>query len=699
MSDLKIFADIIEDAAKEQIDAITKSLAFKDSKIRIMPDVHAGKGCVIGFTADIIDKVIPNVVGVDIGCLDCGTEYLTPQGWRFMNNYENSKVLGFNPQTNEAEFVYPLAYIKKECNEFFHYKNSKGLDQMVSEEHKMLVYKGYKSKGYTHLDMNPEELNSKPLDKGYYSFETTFSTKGCDSDVLNISDNTIRVDVMIAADGRIRDNRLELHFKKERKIQRAKELLGIEGIEYTEGFNADGSTTIYCTIGDFFNKDLTKYFIASTHQLAIVAEESLKWDGHEGYRSYYCSTNKNNIDVIQYAFHASGIRAGISLQPQSNKNWKPCYCVTPTKNPKVGYCLPTRVESPDGYKYCFTMPQGYFVARRNGKIFITGNCGVMGFNLGNIDIDFKRLDRVIKQQIPFGLAVRSKEFKSFPFEKLKCFNALQNVDRLKKSLGTLGGGNHYIEVDVDSLGNKYIVVHSGSRNLGLQVAKYYQEKAKDYCDNEKRKQDKEFIIKFHKATNTEDKIQKSLERYEREHPPIPSELAYLEGELMEDYLHDMAICQNFANENRLSILLLISAFMGWENTAKPAFNVIHNYIDIESNIVRKGAVSAKENETVLIPINMRDGCILARGLGNPDYNYSAPHGAGRLMSRKAAKENITLEDFKNSMSEVYTSTVDSSTLDEAPMAYKPMESILENIKDTVEIIDILKPLYNFKGGN
>lgn len=698
MKQIKVYADIIEESALEQLKRISNHPAFLKSKIRIMPDVHSGKGCVIGFTSTVQDKIIPNVVGVDIGCLDCKTEYLTPQGWKFMNDYANSTVLGFNPQTNEAEFVYPLAYIKKECNEFFHYKNSKGLDQMVSEEHKMLVYKGYKSKGYTHLDMSPEELNSKSLDKGYYSFETTFLTKGYDLDVLNISDNTIRVDVMIAADGRIRDNRLELHFKKERKIQRAKELLEIEGIEYTEGFNADGSTTIYCTIGDFFNKDLTKYFMASTHQLAIVAEESLKWDGHEGYRSYYCSTNKNNIDVIQYAFHASGIRAGISLQPQSNENWKPCYCVTPTKNPKVGYCLPTRVESPDGYKYCFTMPQGYFVARRNGKIFITGNCGMMGFNLGNRDIDFKQLDRYIKQYIPSGTAVRNKPFKEFPFENLKCYSSLENIDRLKKSLGTLGGGNHFLEVDTDSLNNKYLIVHSGSRNLGVQVAKYYQDLAKEYCNKTKRQKEKQRLIDFHIATNTEDKIQATLDRYERENPYVPEDLAYLEGDLMFDYLHDMQICQNFADENRLAILLIICVFMGWGENIKPSFNVRHNYIDLVHGIVRKGAISAQENETVLIPINMRDGCILGRGLGNEEYNYSAPHGAGRLMSRKAAKEKISLEEFKNSMSNVYTSTVNDSTLDEAPMAYKPMESILENIKDTVEIIDILKPLYNFKAG-
>lgn len=257
--------------------------------------------------------------------------------------------------------------------------------------------------------------------------------------------------------------------------------------------------------------------------------------------------------------------------------------------------------------------------------------------------------------------------------------------------------NHYLEVDIDSLGNKYLIVHSGSRNLGVQVAKYYQEKAIEYCNNDKRKAEKQRLIDFHKATGTENRIQASLKRYDKEHPLIPHDLAYLEGELMEDYLHDMRICQHFADENRLAILLIISAFMGWAQV-KAVFNVRHNYIDLEHGIVRKGAISAQKNETVLIPINMRDGCILGRGLGNPDYNYSAPHGAGRLMSRKAAKENIKLEEFKNSMSNIYTSTVNTSTLDEAPMAYKPIESILENIKDTVEVIDILKPLYNFKAG-
>ena len=313
-------------------------------------------------------------------------------------------------------------------------------------------------------------------------------------------------------------------------------------------------------------------------------------------------------------------------------------------------------------------------------------CGVMGFNLGQIDIDFKRLDRNIKQLVPSGTAVRSKPFKHFSFEQLKCYDKLINVDRLEKSFATLGGGNHYIEVDEDSLGNKWLIVHSGSRNLGVQVARYYQEKAIE-LHKEMRKADKERLISWHKATNTTDKIEATLKRYDLENPPLADALCYLKGELLGDYLYDMQICQNFADENRLGILTIISMAMGWDAAKiQPAFNVRHNYIDITGRgIVRKGAVSAELDETVVIPINMRDGLILARGLGNPDYNYSAPHGAGRLMSRKAAKETLNLEDYKETMKDIYSTTVSTDTIDEAPMAYKPIESILENIKDTVEI--------------
>lgn len=343
-----------------------------------------------------------------------------------------------------------------------------------------------------------------------------------------------------------------------------------------------------------------------------------------------------------------------------------------------------------------------FTAPMRGKavpniVGVDIGCGVMGFNLGEREIDFEKLDEVIKKYIPSGTAVRSEPFKNFPFEDLKCFEALENIDRLKKSLGTLGGGNHYLEVDEDSLGNRWLVVHSGSRNLGVQVAKYYQNKAIEW-HQQTRKADRERLIAWHKATGTEDKIEATLKKYDVDNPPLEDNLCYLEGSLLEDYLHDMRICQNFADENRFTILLLICINMGWDgSTIQPAFNVRHNYIDMGLDMIRKGAISAQKDETVFIPINMRDGAILGLGLGKEDYNYSAPHGAGRLMSRKAAKENINIDEVASLMEGVYSTTY-SAAIDEAPQAYKPIESIVENIKDTVEIIDILKPLYNFKAG-
>jgi RNA-splicing ligase RtcB len=231
----------------------------------------------------------------------------------------------------------------------------------------------------------------------------------------------------------------------------------------------------------------------------------------------------------------------------------------------------------------------------------------------------------------------------------------------------------------------------------VQVAKYYQSKAIEW-HQEIRKADKERLIAWHKVTNTEDKIEATLKQYDVNNPPLEDTLCYLESALLEDYLHDMRICQNFADENRLAILLLICIYMGWDGSAiQPAFNVRHNYIDIKYGMVRKGAISAQKDETVFIPINMRDGAILGRGLGNPEYNYSAPHGAGRLMSRKAAKANIQISEVDEAMKDIYSTTY-ADAIDEAPQAYKPIESIVENIKDTVEIIDILKPLYNFKAG-
>lgn len=330
-------------------------------------------------------------------------------------------------------------------------------------------------------------------------------------------------------------------------------------------------------------------------------------------------------------------------------------------------------------------------------------CGVLTCEIGKFDIDYAKLDSVIREHIPAGRAVRDEEL-SFPqFDNLYCKDNLRNIEWLKYSLGTLGGGNHFCEVDEDSDGMKYLVIHTGSRNLGKQVAEIYQQMAIDDMQGmNKLAEESKKLIEEYKATGRKKEIQRGLAELKRKWQPdklnIPKELCYLTGEHREMYLHDMKICQEFARINRRTIQDIIFYYMGWtfSRSSMERFQTIHNYIDHNTNIVRKGAISAKAGEKVLIPINMRDGCIIGIGKGNEDWNCSAPHGAGRIMSRSKAKENVSLEEYRESMKGIYTTSVNQSTIDESPMAYKPMDEILEHIKDTVEIVKIIKPVYNFK---
>ena len=328
-------------------------------------------------------------------------------------------------------------------------------------------------------------------------------------------------------------------------------------------------------------------------------------------------------------------------------------------------------------------------------------CGMYIVNLGNRNIDLQKLDSVIKNYVPCGKNVHEGRITRFPkLQELNCYRELKDTKRIERSIGTLGGGNHFIEIDIDDNGNKYLVIHSGSRNLGKQVAEYYQSLAVELMQgkDELYKKQQE-IIDTYKAEGRKQEIQSAIKELHRNYKPetlnVPKELCYLEGEYRDKYLHDMLICQEYASLNRLYIANIILEKLGIRFTGL-RFETIHNYIDMDTNIVRKGAISARKDELLLIPINMRDGCILGVGKGNEDWNCSAPHGAGRLMSRTKAKENLNVSEFKETMSGIYSTTVGVDTLDEAPMAYKPMESIVENIKDTVEIKKILKPIYNFK---
>ena len=300
-------------------------------------------------------------------------------------------------------------------------------------------------------------------------------------------------------------------------------------------------------------------------------------------------------------------------------------------------------------------------------------CGMLTINLGNIEIDYKLLDEAA-HFIPSGMDVWGESelvpdlipyadrTVVFDITGLACYRELKNVDRLNRSLGTLGGGNHFIEVDEARNGDKYLVIHSGSRNIGKQVAEIYQKKA--------------------------------IQLARQNGDTTPDDLCYLYGEILKDYLHDVEICQKFAKQNRERIAELIFRITGMEGG--DSFHTVHNYIDTNEMILRKGAIAAHKGERILIPINMRDGSVLAVGRGNSDWNYSAPHGAGRIMSRRKAKEKLALKDYVKAMEGVYTTSVNIDTLDEAPMAYKSIEDIIDIIRESVDVVDVLKPVYNFK---
>jgi RNA-splicing ligase RtcB len=335
-------------------------------------------------------------------------------------------------------------------------------------------------------------------------------------------------------------------------------------------------------------------------------------------------------------------------------------------------------------------------------------CGMLTVGLGKINITLEELDNKIHDYIPAGFNVH--EGRVMPFKALQnlhCYRDLKDTSRIERSIGTLGGGNHFIELSKDSNDNIYLIIHTGSRNLGKQVAEYYQKLAIELCSGKDEFYDeKELLIYKFKKAGRKDEIQKELkllkEKYFHLSPKYPKDLCFLTDNYREMYLHDMRICQEFASLNRYKIAEKLIIWSTGDNlplcnnSKYDYFETIHNYISFADNIVRKGSISAYRDEKLLIPINMRDGSILGIGKGNSAWNYSAPHGAGRLMSRSKAKENLTLEDYENTMEGIFSTTIKQSTLDEAPMAYKSIEEIINNIGDTVKIIDILKPIYNFK---
>ena len=343
-------------------------------------------------------------------------------------------------------------------------------------------------------------------------------------------------------------------------------------------------------------------------------------------------------------------------------------------------------------------------------------CGMRVLKLGKIDdIDFHAFNEHINANVPSGMFYREEKrgFKPLAGDEMEvyreakemlnslhCYRELKNQDRIKKSIGTLGGGNHFIELDKDDEGNVYLVIHTGSRNLGKQVAEIYQAKAVKHLTDgaDAFEESIKRTIEEYKAAGRREELQSVIKKMRREHkeaePTLPKDLCYVEGEAREQYLHDMRLCQRWAGLNRKLIGMLLLKFFPDVKVVEE-FESIHNYIS-DDNMIRKGSISAQKGERCIIPLNMRDGSLICVGKGNPDWNNSAPHGAGRVLSRTQAYERITMEDFEASMNGIYSESVNDFTRDESPMVYKPSEEIIANIGDTVNIQTIIRPIFNFK---
>ncbi len=332
-------------------------------------------------------------------------------------------------------------------------------------------------------------------------------------------------------------------------------------------------------------------------------------------------------------------------------------------------------------------------------------CGMLTLELGKIDIDYAKFDDILRTYVPSGREVNEGRLMRFPkIQEMKCFRELEDTRKMERAIGSLGGGNHFIEIDVDDEGNKYLVIHTGSRQLGIQVCDIYQKKAIGLHTGKEALWDEEDRIKKeYKAAGRRAEIHDilmELHRNFRQTPPdVPVDLCFLTGKYSQDYLYDMKICQEYADENRHMIAKQIVEHYGLNPVGE--FTTVHNYIDHDSNIIRKGAVSAKKGEQLLIPINMRDGSLICVGKGNEDWNYSAPHGAGRLFSRTEAFNRFTVEEFEKTMKDagIFTTCVNHSTLDESPFAYKGMDDIVSNIEPTADIVKVIKPVYNFKANS
>lgn len=704
---IKVWTDDIEASAEQQLLNLA-SMPFIHKHVAAMPDVHWGQGATVGSVLACKRAVIPAAVGVDIGCLDAETEFLSPTGWVRMDKWKNHEVLQYDLFRDVASFVKPHTHIRRKNSKgFYKLKHARGLDQLVSEDHRVLFYSGTRSRGFAPKTFFARDLVEqqsklkKPMGGG---FRTTFAV---DHPPLNLSDSEIRVVMMIQADGCLRSKELvELHLRKERKIERAEMLLAEADIKFKKATQKDGSTRITFKT-PIATKSLALFWSASQAQLEILCDEVLRWDGHAASsakdHSAYSTTDKENADIVQFAFATQGIRAGIHEVTHTSPdraNWNPNYSVYLTKNPYVGMIDASGIEmvpSEDGYEYCFAVPSGYFIARRNNKVFITGNCGMMAVKTNLNAFDLPDSLRILRTAIERSVPVGFKTHKDMPRSKTgQPLADLARIHRgfepiiqkhpkikwkgpsgLSAQLGTLGGGNHFIEVCLDLEGNVWVMLHSGSRNIGKVIADYFISRAKEL-----------------------------MERY---HIDLPDrDLAFFpEGEQeFDDYCEAVEWAQNYALANREAmmkiVLFEVQHYFPKMIVVDGGTNCHHNYVSRENHfganviVTRKGAIAARSGQLGIIPGSMGTHSYIVRGRGNADSFHSCSHGAGRRMSRKQAQRQFTAVDLVAQTRGVECRK-DEGVVDEIPAAYKDIDVVMANQSDLVEVVAELRQVLCVKG--
>lgn len=669
--------------------------------VSIMPDVHLGKGACIGSVIGMKDAIAPALTGVDIGCVDAKTEFLSQTGWKKISDfcYETDRVLQYHADTGQTSFAIADGFIKKECDFFYHIKTKYGVDQMLCPDHRVLHYnfpkRGNKPKLQVTLAQDIFEQHSKNVLGWSGQFITSFKAPETNTRIP-LSNSALRVQIMTMADGSFgssgKTTWCRCSFKKERKITRAKDILSEANIEYKYKIDNYGVTHI-----DFYapwrDKHMKRFWAASPEQIDIISDEVLYWDGSKKEKCFY-TRDKSDADFINYVFSAAGYRSTIIIDTRESGIDYRVFAHTNTVigirgTPKTPI---QKVKSPDGYKYCFTLPTGFWIMRRNGRIAVTGNCGMEAVktDLFKDDLSDKQLKKIydqIKRDVPVGFQwheegsnkpIFTEHANSMDqYEEMvpKELRKDQNENRVLAQMGTLGGGNHFIEVSHDEDNRIWLMLHSGSRNIGYKIADYYIKKA---------------IQKM--PTGLPDKA-----------------LAYFkkEGEEFEEYWNAMQWAQRYAANNRAIMMAMVESAVRQEKSFETLEHISchHNFAEMETHpevsdvpiiVVRKGAVESRDGQMAIIPGAMGRDSYIVRGRGNSEALRSAPHGAGRKMSRSKAKKKYTKEQLAKTLDGIIART-DKDVVDEICYSYKDINKVIGKSSDLVVPIAKLNQLMCIKG--